>query len=107
MSALLVVFSSRYLTGKLFFCFFEGGFLLVKRDTFCGNFYVQYFICCHSDYTVSEDAGIEPGTVATLALAVRRSNHSARSHPTRAISHPTDFLWHVYKKKDDVRAFDG
>jgi hypothetical protein len=28
-----------------------------------------------SDSTVSEDAGIEPGTVATSALAVRRSNH--------------------------------
>jgi hypothetical protein len=30
---------------------------------------------------VSEDAGIEPETVATLALTVRSSNHSARSHP--------------------------
>jgi hypothetical protein len=29
---------------------------------------------------VLEDAGIEPRTVATLALAVRRSYHSARSH---------------------------
>jgi hypothetical protein len=29
----------------------------------------------------SEDAGIEPMTVATSAMAVRRSNHSARSHP--------------------------
>jgi hypothetical protein len=38
------------------------------------------FICRPSDSTVSEDAGIEPGTVATTALAVRRSNHSARSH---------------------------
>jgi hypothetical protein len=37
------------------------------------------FICRPSDSTVSEDAGIEPGTVATTALAVRRSNHSARS----------------------------
>ncbi len=27
------------------------------------------------------DAGIEPRTVATGALAVRRSNHKARSHP--------------------------
>ncbi len=27
-----------------------------------------------------EDAGIEPRTAATTALAVRRSNHSARSH---------------------------
>jgi hypothetical protein len=39
------------------------------------------FICRPSDFTVSEDAWIEPRTVATTALAVRRSNHSARSHP--------------------------
>ncbi len=38
------------------------------------------FICRPLDSTVSEDAGIEPSTVATTALAVRRSNHSARSH---------------------------
>ncbi len=38
------------------------------------------FISRPSDSTVSEDAGIEPRTVATTALAVRRSNHSARSH---------------------------
>jgi hypothetical protein len=39
------------------------------------------FICRPSDSTVSEDAGIEPRTVATLALTARRSNHLARSHP--------------------------
>jgi hypothetical protein len=39
------------------------------------------FICRPSDSTVSKDAGIEPSTVATAALAVRRSNNSARSHP--------------------------
>ncbi len=33
---------------------------------------------------MSEDAGIEPRTVATTSLAVRRSNHSARSHPHRS-----------------------
>jgi hypothetical protein len=44
------------------------------------------FICRPSD--VSENAGIEPRTVATTALAVRRSNHSARSHPQSARSHP-------------------
>ncbi len=44
--------------------------------------FIQHcFICRPSDSTVSEDAGIEPWTVATSALAVRRSNHSARSHP--------------------------
>ncbi len=30
---------------------------------------------------MSEDAGTEPGTVATLSLAVRRSNHSAQFRP--------------------------
>jgi hypothetical protein len=30
---------------------------------------------------IPEDAGIEPRIVATSALVVRRSNHSARSHP--------------------------
>jgi hypothetical protein len=38
------------------------------------------FFCRPSDSTVSEDAGI--------ALAVRRSNHSARSHPSSARFHP-------------------
>ncbi len=33
------------------------------------------FICRPSDYTVSEDAGVEPRTAATAVLAVRRSNH--------------------------------
>ncbi len=38
-----------------------------------------------SNFTVSEDAGIEPRTVATTALTVRRSNHSAKSHPETSI----------------------
>jgi hypothetical protein len=46
------------------------------------------FICRPSDSTVSEDAGIEPMTVATTALVVGRSNHSARSHPHSARSLP-------------------
>ncbi len=46
----------------------------------------MYFIqlcfgCRPSDSTVSEDAGTEPRTVATLALAVSRSYLLARSHP--------------------------
>ncbi len=41
----------------------------------------HYFLCRPSDFTVSEDAGTEPRTVATLALTVRRSNYSAKSHP--------------------------
>ena len=56
--------------------FVKGGFL--GFFMYC----IQHcFICRLSDSTVSEDAGIEPSTVATLALAARRSNHSARSHP--------------------------
>jgi hypothetical protein len=45
-------------------------------------YFIQHcFICRTSDSTVSEDAGMEHRTVATLALAVRSSNNSARSHP--------------------------
>jgi hypothetical protein len=36
-------------------------------------------------HCVAEDVGIEIRTVATLALAVRRSNDSARSHPNIVI----------------------
>jgi hypothetical protein len=50
----------------------------VSRGFF--KYVIQHcFICRPSDSTVSEDAGIEPGTVATLVLTARRSNHSARS----------------------------
>jgi hypothetical protein len=52
-------------------------------STFLGDFFSYYiqhcFLCRPSDSTVPTDAGIEPWTVATSALAVRRSNHSARS----------------------------
>ena len=48
---------------------------------FCMYFIKHWFICRPSDSTVSEDAEIEPRTVATSALAVRSSNHSAKSHP--------------------------
>jgi hypothetical protein len=45
-------------------------------------YFVQHcFIDRPSDSTVSEDAGIEASTVATLTLEVTRSNHSAISHP--------------------------
>ncbi len=47
------------------------GFVLFMYDI------QQCFICRPSDSTVSEDAEIEPTTVATTALTVRRSNHSA------------------------------
>ncbi len=40
------------------------------------SYYIQHcFICRPSNFTVPTDAGIEPRTVATGALAVRRSNH--------------------------------
>jgi hypothetical protein len=45
---------------------------------FWGGFYCTLFstaICRPSDSTVPMDAGIEPRTVATGALAVRCSNH--------------------------------
>jgi hypothetical protein len=48
------------------------------------------FVCRSSDATVSEDAGFELRTVAITALAVRRCNHSARSHPQTARTHPLD-----------------
>jgi hypothetical protein len=38
---------------------------------------------------MSEDAGIEPRAEATLALTVRRFNHSARSHPKNCLHHGT------------------
>jgi len=48
-----------------------------KRVIFWIILYVlvqQCFICRPSYSTVSEDAGFEPRTVTTTALAVRRSN---------------------------------
>jgi hypothetical protein len=45
-----------------------------------GGWFFGFLMYC----TVSEDAGIEPRTVATSALTVRRSYHSARSHPQLA-----------------------
>jgi hypothetical protein len=59
---------------------------MFNRGIFDYFIYVPYFtqhcfVCRPLDSTVSEDAGIEPRTVATLALAVRRSKLSARSHP--------------------------
>ncbi len=47
-----------------------GGFF-----SFCSYSIQHCFICRPSDSTVPTNAGIEPRTVATCALAVRRSNH--------------------------------
>jgi hypothetical protein len=55
---------------SFFFLIFFGGFFIFSL--YC----IQHcFICRPSDSTVPTDAGIEPKTVATGALAVRRSNH--------------------------------
>ncbi len=55
---------------SFFKIFFWGDFFLFF------SYNIQHcFICRPSDSTVPTDAGIEPRTVATGALAVRRSNH--------------------------------
>ncbi len=60
-------------------------FSIYKQGDIFGFFSsVHYFICRPSDSTVSEDAGNEPRTVATLALAVRRSNQAIESHSMEA-----------------------
>jgi hypothetical protein len=53
----------------------------LSPNSFFMYFIQHYFICRPSDSTVSEDAGIEPRTVAASALAVRHSNQSARFCP--------------------------
>jgi hypothetical protein len=46
-------------------------------DFFLFMYDIQHcFICRLSDSTMAEDFGIEPRTVATTALAVRRTNHT-------------------------------
>ncbi len=63
------LFMPRVLSKSFFFKYFFGGFFL-----FCRSYYIQHcFICRLSDSAVPTDAGIEPRTVATGALAVRRS----------------------------------
>ncbi len=53
-----------------------------KLWRFIFKYDIQHCLICRpSDSTVPTDAGIELGTVATAALAVRRPNHSARSYP--------------------------
>ncbi len=57
----------------IFFFFFKIFFWGIF--TFCSYNIQHCFICRPSDSTVPTDAGIEPRTVASGALAVRRSNH--------------------------------
>ncbi len=55
---------------------FESVEQLCTLKSFFFPYNIQHcFICRPSDSTVPKDAGIEPRTVATGALAVRRSNH--------------------------------
>jgi hypothetical protein len=61
---------------------FEGGIFL------CAFFNPGCFICCPSDTTVSENAGIELRTVVTLALTARRSTISAHLIHNSVRSHP-------------------
>jgi hypothetical protein len=53
------------------------------------NVLIQHcFIFCPSDSTMSEDAGIEPKTIVTSALAFRSSIYSARSHLQKLFGPP-------------------
>jgi hypothetical protein len=83
----ILINTTSFLSNTLFFLspseerlLLPGG--LLKRGFFGFSLLFLYdiqhcFICRPSDYTVSEDAGIEPRTVATTALAVRRFIHLA------------------------------
>ncbi len=63
-------------------------------------YYIQHcFICRPSDSTEPTDAGIEPRTVATGALTVRRFNHKARSNPLNARSQPHKARSHTHKAR--------
>ncbi len=85
------------LSHKIDFKMLNGGFFWVFPFFM---YDIQHcFICRPSDSTMSGDAGIEPGTVATTALAVRRSNHSAKSHPHSAKSHPPSAKSHPLSAK--------
>ncbi len=75
-----------HFTGRFFYLFFM-------------HFVQQCFICCLLDSTVSEDAGIEPRTVATFALACRHSNNTARSHSHSARSHPQSAWSHPHSDR--------
>jgi len=57
------------------YTFLQGDF-----NNFFHMYLIQHYFIRTSDSTVSEYAGIEPRTFATLALTIRRSYQSARSH---------------------------
>jgi hypothetical protein len=66
---------STYLLRQVLFSFF------MYVIQYCSSVAPQIPLC-------REDAGIEPRTVATLALTARRSNQLARSDPHLTRSHP-------------------
>jgi hypothetical protein len=66
----------KHLPQKIKFLFCSNSFFIFLVDFFIFLYGIQHcFICRPSDSSVPTDAGIEPRTVATGALTVRRSNH--------------------------------
>ncbi len=89
-------FKRLYLKTYFTYSFLKGDFWI-----FFLYFMQHCFICRPSESTESEDAGIQPRTVATTALVVTRSNHSARSHSHSARSHSYYFHSIPYRTLPD------
>ncbi len=65
-----MIYTNTIPNNEIILKYFLGGFFIFF------SYYIQHcFICRPSDSTVPADAGIEPRTFATGALAARRSNH--------------------------------
>jgi hypothetical protein len=84
--------------------YFSGGFSF-------SEFFINLFNSAASSAaptytTVSTDAGIEPTrTIAKLALASKRFNHSARSHPRLAFSLYKSVANKKLRAVDEVKDF--
>ncbi len=75
-----VVYSGKVLFLEVAFSCVDQVFL--NRFYFILLYFIRHcFLCRPSDSTVSEDAGTEHMTVATLSLTFTRSKQSARSRP--------------------------